>query len=219
MRNSYFLSISEVAKRLNVSEMTLRRWDDDGKLKATRRSDGNQRQYDSAEIDAYISNYEFLCKECHTKVQQNQVRSHDHFIILFREELCPDCDETHEHGKYAMDDNKCKACHTSYGRYWLFCPHCHAPFHFKYQFLTFQEDRLSNKEILNFHNCYRCQFFSQKRDPKTQNKLLNWCAKYQFSFPRGIHGSEYFGYSTGQWMCSEVAESQPICDTFLRKAE
>ena len=48
------LSIGEVAEILNISTMTLRRWDNDGVLKAFRPSTSKQRRYHKKDVIAYL---------------------------------------------------------------------------------------------------------------------------------------------------------------------
>ena len=48
------LTIGEVAKILNVSTMTLRRWDNEGVLKAFRPSTTRQRRYHKKDVIAFL---------------------------------------------------------------------------------------------------------------------------------------------------------------------
>lgn len=52
---SKLISIGEAALRLGVSIDTLRRWDESGKLKATRKSPGGRRYYNEKDIEVFSS--------------------------------------------------------------------------------------------------------------------------------------------------------------------
>jgi len=49
-----YLTIGEAAKLLGVSEMTLRRWDEAGKLKAYRNPANNYRLYRKSELNLFL---------------------------------------------------------------------------------------------------------------------------------------------------------------------
>lgn len=49
------LSIGEVAKLLNVTVTTLRRWDQKGLLKAFRPTERSKRRYQKKDIEAFIN--------------------------------------------------------------------------------------------------------------------------------------------------------------------
>jgi excisionase family DNA binding protein len=51
------LTIREVAKLFNISLMTLRRWDKEGKLKAFRPSLMNKRRYKKSDIIKFLNSY------------------------------------------------------------------------------------------------------------------------------------------------------------------
>ena len=51
---SELIPISEAAKRLGVSIDTLRRWDESGKLRATRKSPGGTRYYSEKSLDIFL---------------------------------------------------------------------------------------------------------------------------------------------------------------------
>ena len=51
------LTIREVAKLFNVSLMTLRRWDNEGKLKAFRPTVMSKRRYKKADIIKFLNSY------------------------------------------------------------------------------------------------------------------------------------------------------------------
>ena len=51
------LTIREVANLLNISLMTLRRWDEQGKLKAFRPSIMSKRRYKKADIIKFLNSY------------------------------------------------------------------------------------------------------------------------------------------------------------------
>lgn len=50
------LSITEVARLLGVSTMTLRRWDTRGILKSFRPTPSSQRRYRRSDIDKFLNN-------------------------------------------------------------------------------------------------------------------------------------------------------------------
>ena len=55
--NKGLLSISEVAEKLGVHKETLRRWDNQGKLKAIRFGKRGHRRYVKSEIESMINNH------------------------------------------------------------------------------------------------------------------------------------------------------------------
>jgi len=61
--NSNYLTINQVAKLLNVSIDTLRRWDKKGKLKATRRKEDGYRYYPKEMIELYLKDIFVLAKK------------------------------------------------------------------------------------------------------------------------------------------------------------
>jgi len=71
------LSISEMAERCGVSAVTLRRWDREGKLKPTVRTQGNHRRYEVAEA-----------KTEKTTIVYARVSSHDQKADLVRQAEC-----------------------------------------------------------------------------------------------------------------------------------
>ena len=50
-----YLTVSEVAEKLNVSPETLRKWDRNGKLVSLKNPTGNSRVYKATQIDDFIS--------------------------------------------------------------------------------------------------------------------------------------------------------------------
>lgn len=55
MRNlSHYLRIKEAAEVIGVSEMTLRRWDDAGKLVARRHPSSNYRLYRKQDLEKFL---------------------------------------------------------------------------------------------------------------------------------------------------------------------
>lgn len=49
-----FLTITEFAKEIGVAEVTLRKWDKEGKLKPHHRMPGGKRIYSSEQVEGYF---------------------------------------------------------------------------------------------------------------------------------------------------------------------
>jgi len=64
--NSNYLTINQVAKLLKVSIDTLRRWDKNGKFKATSQKEGGYRYYSKESIDLYLKDIFALAKKWST---------------------------------------------------------------------------------------------------------------------------------------------------------
>lgn len=67
-----FLTIKEAAAMIGVTPLTLRNWDNNGRLTATRHPMNNYRIYKRAEIDMLIE--DIRTKQNTTRNQKNQVR-------------------------------------------------------------------------------------------------------------------------------------------------
>lgn len=63
MQEENLISISEAAKRLGVSLMTLRRWDESGKLVAIRVGERGHRRYRKSDLSALTTDLFFLAQE------------------------------------------------------------------------------------------------------------------------------------------------------------
>ena len=63
MENDNLISISEAAKLLKVSIMTLRRWGKSGRLSSTRKSSKGHRYYKKADIDIFLNDLFKLARE------------------------------------------------------------------------------------------------------------------------------------------------------------
>ena len=61
--NSNYLTINQVAKLLNVSIDTLRRWDKKGKFKAIRQKSGGYRYYSKESVELYLKDIFSLAKK------------------------------------------------------------------------------------------------------------------------------------------------------------
>lgn len=61
--NSNYLTINQVAKLLNVSIDTLRRWDKKGKFEATKQKEGGYRYYSKESVELYLKDIFALAKE------------------------------------------------------------------------------------------------------------------------------------------------------------
>jgi len=61
--NSNYLTINQVAKLLNVSIDTLRRWDRKGKFKAIRQKEGGYRYYPKESVELYLKDIFALAKK------------------------------------------------------------------------------------------------------------------------------------------------------------
>lgn len=70
---SDLISIGEAAMRLGVSIDTLRRWDESGKLRATRKSPGGSRYYSEKDIDLFLHELFKMAYEWATKLEPTEI--------------------------------------------------------------------------------------------------------------------------------------------------
>ena len=69
------LSISEAAKRLNVSMDTLRRWDESGRLRAVRKSPGGNRYYTEKDLGVFMKELYGIAYEWATNTESGEIPS------------------------------------------------------------------------------------------------------------------------------------------------
>mgnify|MGYP001566139212 FL=1 len=72
---SELIPIGEAAIRLGVSIDTLRRWDESGKLRATRKSPGGNRYYSEKDIDIFLHDLFRMAFEWATNLEPTEIPS------------------------------------------------------------------------------------------------------------------------------------------------
>ncbi|HEU0085858.1 MAG TPA: MerR family DNA-binding transcriptional regulator [Candidatus Paceibacterota bacterium] len=95
-----YLTIKEAAKKLGVSSLTLRNWDNAGKLTAYRHPINNYRVYLAMEIDEIISKIENgekplkHSREPKKSVKKSHTKNSDSGVIHIHSVKC-ECEEHH----------------------------------------------------------------------------------------------------------------------------